>query len=185
MAKKTYGRTASGAPITDDLVDKLAARAARPRAQRRARAQGRERSRNSFVSDPQGVARVPQGRLSEAAAFRRASRPTGSISASSTCSNAAAGFATCPGLPVTPVGHERLDRLDQRSAKSSFRPSREPARGRLRQPATRRGRGGRCVFPAHAHRPLPPSRREPALVRRERRSPGESSRGKRSVTWGR
>lgn len=27
MAKKTYGRTASGAPITDDLVDKLAAEA--------------------------------------------------------------------------------------------------------------------------------------------------------------
>ena len=27
MAKKTYGKTASGAPITDDLVDKLAERA--------------------------------------------------------------------------------------------------------------------------------------------------------------
>ncbi len=27
MAEKTYGRTASGAPITDDLVDKLAAEA--------------------------------------------------------------------------------------------------------------------------------------------------------------
>lgn len=27
MAKKTYGRTASGTPITDDLVDKLAAKA--------------------------------------------------------------------------------------------------------------------------------------------------------------
>lgn len=27
MAKKTYGRTASGVPITDDLVEKLAKRA--------------------------------------------------------------------------------------------------------------------------------------------------------------
>ena len=27
MAKKTYGRTASGAPITDELVDKLAKKA--------------------------------------------------------------------------------------------------------------------------------------------------------------
>lgn len=123
MAKKTYGRTAGGTPITDNLVDKLAAKAesrydventlrrrggrlqsawplrasslcASTRVPRRTRPQSSARPRNHLVGDPQVPAQVPQAlklALSAAETLRRASRPIGSINASSSPSRTEAG----------------------------------------------------------------------------------------------
>lgn len=72
MAKKTYGKTASGVPVTDELVGELAEKAEAgydvdemlrrrgcstgPRAPRGARPKGTARQRDDLVGDSQGVA---------------------------------------------------------------------------------------------------------------------------------
>jgi hypothetical protein len=92
MAKKTYGKTASGKPITDELVDGLADKAeagydvdetlrrrgGRPLIGsaaasvesvrldpelRQALAASRTRPRDHLIGDPQGAAQVPPSRL--------------------------------------------------------------------------------------------------------------------------
>ena len=84
--KKSYGRTASGKPITDELVEKLADKAeagydveetlrrqrrvrpARAGVTRGTRRAGRARPRDDLGRDPQGATEVPPSRLTAAGA---------------------------------------------------------------------------------------------------------------------